>query len=97
MVFNRFRIAITWRVILLSLTVLLLFVLLEMERYRFSAIIIGLSGDPGNRNAHPVCRTDQPEAYPVLPEHPARPISPVPFPIRALGKSFEIFPGNSTR
>ena len=42
MVFNRFRIAITWRVILLALTVLLLFVLLETERYRFSAIIIGL-------------------------------------------------------
>jgi len=42
MVFNRFRIAIAWRVILLALTVLLLFLLLEMPRYRFSAILIGL-------------------------------------------------------
>lgn len=42
MVFNRFRIAITWRVIVLALTVFLFFLLLSMERYRFSAIIIGL-------------------------------------------------------
>jgi nitrogen fixation/metabolism regulation signal transduction histidine kinase len=42
MVFNRFRIAIAWRVVILALTVLLLFLLLEMPRYRFSAIIIGL-------------------------------------------------------
>jgi nitrogen fixation/metabolism regulation signal transduction histidine kinase len=42
MVFNRFRIAIGWRVILLALTVFLFFMLLEMPRYRFSAIIIGL-------------------------------------------------------
>ncbi len=42
MVFNRFRIAITWRVILLALSVFLFFLLLEMERYRFSAIIIGI-------------------------------------------------------
>ncbi|NTV83682.1 MAG: ATP-binding protein, partial [Bacteroidales bacterium] len=42
MVFNRFRVAIAWRVILLALTVLLLFLLLEMPRYRFSAILIGL-------------------------------------------------------
>ena len=42
MVFNRFRIAIAWRVILLALTVFLFFLLLEMPRYRFSAFIIGL-------------------------------------------------------
>jgi nitrogen fixation/metabolism regulation signal transduction histidine kinase len=42
MVFNRFRIAIAWRVILIALTVLLLFILLEMPKYRFSAILIGL-------------------------------------------------------
>lgn len=42
MVFKRFRIAISLRVILLAFTVLLFFLLLEMPRYRFSAIIIGL-------------------------------------------------------
>jgi two-component system, NtrC family, nitrogen regulation sensor histidine kinase NtrY len=42
MVFNRFRIAIAWRVILLALTVFLFFLLLELPRYRFSAFIIGL-------------------------------------------------------
>lgn len=42
MVFSRFRIALTWRVIILALTVFLFFILLEMERYRFSAIVIGL-------------------------------------------------------
>jgi two-component system, NtrC family, nitrogen regulation sensor histidine kinase NtrY len=42
MVFNRFRIAIAWRVILLALTVFLFFILLELPRYRFSAFIIGL-------------------------------------------------------
>jgi two-component system, NtrC family, nitrogen regulation sensor histidine kinase NtrY len=42
MVFNRFRIAIALRVILLALTLLVFFLLLEMPRYRFSSIIIGL-------------------------------------------------------
>lgn len=42
MVFNRFRIAIAWRVILMALTLFLLFLLLEMPRYRFSAFILGL-------------------------------------------------------
>ena len=42
MVFNRFRIAIALRVILLAITVFLFFFLLEIPRYRFSAIIIGL-------------------------------------------------------
>ena len=42
MVFKRFRIAIAWRIILMSLTVLLFFILLELPRYRFSAILIGL-------------------------------------------------------
>ena len=42
MVFNRFRIAIAWRVILMALTLFLLFMLLEMPRYRFSAFILGL-------------------------------------------------------
>ena len=42
MVFNRFRIIITWRVILLAITVLAFFILLGMPRFRFSAIIIGL-------------------------------------------------------
>jgi two-component system, NtrC family, nitrogen regulation sensor histidine kinase NtrY len=42
MVFNRFRLAIALRVILLALTLLIFFLLLEMPRYRFSAIIIGI-------------------------------------------------------
>jgi nitrogen fixation/metabolism regulation signal transduction histidine kinase len=42
MVFSRFRVALTWRVIILALTIFLFFILLEMERYRFSAIIIGM-------------------------------------------------------
>jgi len=42
LVFNRFRIAIALRVILMALTVFLFFLLLELPRYRFSAIIIGL-------------------------------------------------------
>ncbi|MCU0369961.1 MAG: ATP-binding protein [Bacteroidales bacterium] len=42
MVFNRFRIAIAWRVILLALTLFLFFLLLEIPRYQFSAFIIGL-------------------------------------------------------
>jgi nitrogen fixation/metabolism regulation signal transduction histidine kinase len=42
MVFNRFRIGITWRVILTVATVFLFFILLELERYRFSAGLIGL-------------------------------------------------------
>lgn len=42
MVFNRFRIAIAWRVILLALTVFLLFVLLEIPRYRFTALLLAL-------------------------------------------------------
>jgi len=42
MVFNRFRIAIAWRVILIALTLLLIFLLLEIPRYRFSAVILGL-------------------------------------------------------
>jgi two-component system nitrogen regulation sensor histidine kinase NtrY len=42
MVFNRFRIAIAWRVIILALSVLLFFLLLELPRYRFSVFIIGL-------------------------------------------------------
>jgi two-component system, NtrC family, nitrogen regulation sensor histidine kinase NtrY len=42
MVFNRFRIAITWRGVLLALTVILFFLLLELPRYKFSAILLGL-------------------------------------------------------
>ena len=42
MVFNRFRIAIVFRVILLALTVLVFFTLFEMPKYRFSAFILGL-------------------------------------------------------
>jgi two-component system nitrogen regulation sensor histidine kinase NtrY len=42
MVFSRFRIVITVRVVLLALTVILLFLLLELPRYRFSALLIGL-------------------------------------------------------
>jgi two-component system, NtrC family, nitrogen regulation sensor histidine kinase NtrY len=42
MVFNRFRIAIAWRIILLALTLLLLFFLLEMPRYRFSVFLLSL-------------------------------------------------------
>jgi two-component system nitrogen regulation sensor histidine kinase NtrY len=42
MVFSRFRIAISWRVILMALTLLLLFLLLELPRYRFSALLIAL-------------------------------------------------------
>lgn len=42
MVFNRFRIGIAWRVILLSLTVFFLFILLEIPRYKFSAFLLGL-------------------------------------------------------
>jgi two-component system, NtrC family, nitrogen regulation sensor histidine kinase NtrY len=40
MVFSRFRIAIAWRVILMALTLFLLFLLLEMPRYRFSAFLL---------------------------------------------------------
>lgn len=42
MVFNRFRIAIAWRVILLATSFTLLFILLDFEKYRFSALIVGL-------------------------------------------------------
>lgn len=42
MVFNRFRISVTWRVIVITLTLLLIFLLFEIPRYRFSAGIIGL-------------------------------------------------------
>jgi nitrogen fixation/metabolism regulation signal transduction histidine kinase len=42
MVYSRFRIAIAWRVILLALTVVMLFLLLEMPRYKFSALLLGL-------------------------------------------------------
>jgi nitrogen fixation/metabolism regulation signal transduction histidine kinase len=42
MVFNRFRIAIAFRVILLALTIFVFFLLLEMPRYRFSSILLGL-------------------------------------------------------
>jgi two-component system, NtrC family, nitrogen regulation sensor histidine kinase NtrY len=42
MVFKRFRTVIIVRVILLALTILVLFILLELPRYRFSAILIGL-------------------------------------------------------
>jgi two-component system, NtrC family, nitrogen regulation sensor histidine kinase NtrY len=42
MVFSRFRIVIIVRVILLALTVVALFLLLELPRYRFSAILVGL-------------------------------------------------------
>ena len=42
MVFNRFRFAIIWRVILLATTVILLFLILELPRYRFSALILGI-------------------------------------------------------
>ncbi len=41
MVFNRFRIAIAWRVILLALTLFLFFLMLGFPRYSFSAIILG--------------------------------------------------------
>lgn len=42
MVFSRFRIVIIIRVILLALTILALFLLLEIPRYKFSAILLGL-------------------------------------------------------
>jgi two-component system nitrogen regulation sensor histidine kinase NtrY len=42
MVFSRFRIVVIIRVILLTLTVLALFPVLEMPRYRFSALLLGL-------------------------------------------------------
>jgi two-component system, NtrC family, nitrogen regulation sensor histidine kinase NtrY len=42
MVFNRFRIAIVIRVVILALTVILLFLMLELPRYRFTAVLIGL-------------------------------------------------------
>jgi nitrogen fixation/metabolism regulation signal transduction histidine kinase len=42
MVFSRFRIAIAWRVILMALTLFLLFLLLEMPRYRFSAFLLAV-------------------------------------------------------
>jgi nitrogen fixation/metabolism regulation signal transduction histidine kinase len=42
MVFNRFRIAIAWRVILLTLSIFAFFIILDMSRYRFTAVIIGL-------------------------------------------------------
>ncbi len=42
MVFKRFRIVIIVRVILLALTILMFFVLLELPRYRFSALLVGL-------------------------------------------------------
>lgn len=42
MVFKRFRFAIAVRIILLSLTLLIFFLLFEIPRYRFSAVIIGL-------------------------------------------------------
>ncbi|MBW6460269.1 MAG: hypothetical protein K0B08_06805 [Bacteroidales bacterium] len=42
MVFNRFRIAIAVRVLLLAASLFLLFLLLDMPRYRFSVIIIGV-------------------------------------------------------
>jgi two-component system, NtrC family, nitrogen regulation sensor histidine kinase NtrY len=42
MVFNCFRIAIVFRVVLLSLTVILLFLLLDLPRYRFTALLVGL-------------------------------------------------------
>lgn len=42
MVFKRFRIAISWRIILMVLTLLLFFLLLDMPRYRFSAFIIAI-------------------------------------------------------
>jgi nitrogen fixation/metabolism regulation signal transduction histidine kinase len=40
MVFKQFRIAISWRIILMVLTLLLFFLLLDLPRYRFSAFII---------------------------------------------------------
>ncbi len=42
MVFKRFRIAIGWRIILMVLTLLLFFLLLDLPRYRFSAFIIAI-------------------------------------------------------
>ncbi len=42
MVFNRFRISIAWRVALLSLSIFAFFIILDMPRYRFSALIVGL-------------------------------------------------------
>ncbi len=42
MVFKRFRTIIIVRVILLALTIFILFLLLELPRYRFSALLIGL-------------------------------------------------------
>jgi two-component system, NtrC family, nitrogen regulation sensor histidine kinase NtrY len=42
MVFNRFRIGIAWRVILIALTVFLFFLLLEMPRYKFTAFLLGV-------------------------------------------------------
>ena len=40
MVFNRFRIAIAWRVIVMALTLLLFFILIDIARYRFSAVLV---------------------------------------------------------
>ncbi len=42
MVFNRFRLAIVLRIILLALSIFAFFFILDIPRYRFTAIIIGL-------------------------------------------------------
>ena len=42
MVFNRFRIGIAWRVILMALTLFLLFYVLDVPRFRFTAAILAL-------------------------------------------------------
>ena len=42
MVFNRFRVAIAWRVILLALTIFISILLFDIARFKFTAILLAL-------------------------------------------------------